>query len=347
MSSSCSALVDSAWRIPKPLTLLSVGLEEPLRATLIPFPTGAPMSTIPLPTFLAHVIQRSIPAFACSGDTLDICSDAGTDDMYSTRYFFMFLLHGKESPLARPIAFDSVARVKKVVRAAQVAAQDIRAKLGSSQSIEGPTFNRRKTTMKLYFKPGACSLASHIVLCELGVPFELDRVDTKAGKTASGKDFRAINPKGYVPTLHLDDGTVLTEGAAILQYLADRKPEAGLSPKADSLERYQLQEWLNYIATELHKGFGGPLFSAASDETKRAIREGYSKKLDFLSEHLKARHFLLGERFTVADAYLFTVLTWSNGRGIELERWPVLKQYFDRIAARPAVRAARQAEGLL
>jgi len=198
--------------------------------------------------------------------------------------------------------------------------------------------------MKLYFKPGACSLAPHIVLRELGLAFDLDRVDTKAGKTANGKDFRSINPKGYVPTLQLDDGTVLTEGAAILQYLADRKPVAGLAPKADSLERYQLQEWLNYVATELHKGFGGPLFSGASDETKRAIREAYSKKLDFLSERLKASQFLLGERFTVADAYLFTVLSWSNGRGIELERWPVLKRYFDRIAERPAVRAAIQVE---
>jgi glutathione S-transferase len=198
--------------------------------------------------------------------------------------------------------------------------------------------------MKLYFKPGACSLSPHIVLRELGLPFDLDRVDTKAGKTANGKDFRSINPKGYVPTLQLDDGTVLTEGVAIVQYLADRKPEAGLAPKADSSERYQLQEWLNYIATELHKGFGGPLFTAASDDTKRTVREAYGKKLDFLSEHLKAHQFLLGERFTVADAYLFTVLSWSNGRGIELERWPVLKKYFDRIAARPAVRAATQAE---
>jgi len=200
--------------------------------------------------------------------------------------------------------------------------------------------------MKLYFKPGACSLAPHIVLRELGLSFELDRVDTKAGKTANGKEFRSINPKGYVPTLQLEDGTVLTEGVAILQYLADRKPELGLAPKLDSVERYQLQEWLNYVATELHKGFGGPLFTGASDETKRAVRETYSNKLDFVSERLKAHQFLLGERFTVADAYLFTVLSWSNGRGIELERWPVLKQYFDRIAARPATRAARQAEGM-
>ena len=201
--------------------------------------------------------------------------------------------------------------------------------------------------MKLYFKPGACSLSPHIVLRELGFPFDLERVDTKAGKTATGQDFSSINPKGYVPTLQLDEGAVLTEGSAIVQYLADRKPEGQLLPPPGSLERYRVQEWLNYIATELHKGFGGPLFANASDDTKRQIREAYGKKLDFLSRHLKDRKFLLGERFTVADAYLFTVLSWSKGRGIEFERWPVLKQYFDRIVARPAVRAAMQAEGLV
>jgi len=199
--------------------------------------------------------------------------------------------------------------------------------------------------MKLYFKPGACSLSPHIVLRELGLPFDLDRVDTKAGKTATGQDFRSINPKGYVPTLQLDDGAVLTEGVAIVQYLADRNPERQLAPKSGSLERYRLQEWLNYIATELHKGFGGPLFASASEEAKQTAREGYGKKLDFLAQHLEEREFLLGERFTVADAYLFTVMTWSKARGIELERWPVLKRYFDRIAARPAVREAMQAEG--
>jgi glutathione S-transferase len=198
--------------------------------------------------------------------------------------------------------------------------------------------------MKLYFKPGACSLSPHIVLRELGLPFDLVRVDTKAGKTVTGQDFRSINPKGYVPTLQLDDGAVLTEGVAIVQYLADRKPEAQLAPKPGSLERYRLQEWLNYIATELHKGFGGPLFASASEETKREVREAYGKKLDFLTQHLKSRDFLLGERFTIADAYLFTVLTWSKGRGIELERWPGLKQYFDRVAGRTAVRAAMEAE---
>jgi glutathione S-transferase len=201
--------------------------------------------------------------------------------------------------------------------------------------------------MKLYFKPGSCSLSPHIVLRELGLPFDLERVDTKAAKTASGQDFLSINPKGYVPVLQLDENAVLTEGVAIVQYLADRKPEGRLAAEPGSLERFRLQEWLNYIATELHKGFGGPLFTNAPEETKRAVREAYAKKLDFLTQHLQSRDFLLGERFTVADAYLFTVLSWSKGRGIELERWPVLKRYFDRILTRPAVRAAIEAEGVL
>jgi glutathione S-transferase len=199
--------------------------------------------------------------------------------------------------------------------------------------------------MKLYFRPGVCSLSPHIVLRELGLPFDLERVDNKSGKTAEGQDFRSINPKGYVPALQLDDGTLLTEGAAIVQYLADRKPEAQLAPKSGSVERYKLQEWLNYIATELHKSFGQPLFATASDEAKQVVREAYGKKLDFLAQVLEKREFLMGERFTVADAYLFTVLSWSNGRGIQLERWPALKRYFDRIAARPAVREAMQLEG--
>ena len=195
--------------------------------------------------------------------------------------------------------------------------------------------------MKLYFKSGACSLSPHIVLREAGLPFDLIKVDTKAGKTATGEDFRKINPKGYVPTLQLDDGQVLTEGVAIVQYLADRKPEAQLAPKAGSIERYRLIEWLNYIATELHKGTPP---ANSPPEIKEAVREGRLAKYGFVAEQLAGREFLLGERFTVADAYLFTILTWSKGRSIELERWPALKAYFDRIAARPAVREALAAE---
>ncbi len=199
--------------------------------------------------------------------------------------------------------------------------------------------------MKLYFKAGACSLSPHIVLRELGLPFDLEPVDTKAQKTASGANFTAINPKRYVPTLQLDDGQVLTEGAAIVQYLADRKPDAMLAPPWGSMDRYRLQEWLNYVASELHKSFS-PIFRAA-EEQRPPLREALSPKFDFLAGHLEKRQFLMGDRFTVADAYLFTVLNWTNFVGIDLGRWPALKSYMQRISARPAVRAALEAEGLL
>ena len=195
--------------------------------------------------------------------------------------------------------------------------------------------------MKLYFKRGACSLSPRIVLGEAGLPFDPIEVDTKAGKTVTGEDFKKINPKGYVPTLQLDDGQVLTEGVAIVEYLADRKPESQLAPKPGSMERYRLIEWLNYIATELHKGTPP---ANSPPEVKEAVREARLAKYGFVAGHLADNDFLLGERFTVADAYLFTVLTWSKARGIELERWPPLKAYFDRIAARPAVREALAAE---
>jgi glutathione S-transferase len=198
--------------------------------------------------------------------------------------------------------------------------------------------------MKLYFSPGACSLSPHIVLRELGLPFDLERVDTKAQKTASGADFTAINPKKYVPTLQLDDGEILTEGAVIVQYLADRKPEAQLAPPAGTMERYRLQEWLNYIASELHKSYG-PLFRAA-EEQRQPMRDAMVPKLEYLARHLEKRPFLTGERFSVADAYLFTVLRWSKRVGIDLGRWPAIQAYVQRVAARPAVRAAMEVEGL-
>jgi len=199
--------------------------------------------------------------------------------------------------------------------------------------------------LKLYFSPGACSLSPHIVLRELGLPFDLERVDTKAQKTASGANFTEINPKKYVPTLRLDDGQVLTEGAVIVQYLADRKPEAQLAPPTGSMERYRLQEWLNYIASEVHKSFS-PLFRAA-EEQRPALRDALGPKFDFIARHLEKRQFVLGDRFSVADAYLFTVLNWSRVVGIDLARWPALDGYVKRVAARPAVRAAMEAEGLL
>jgi glutathione S-transferase len=197
--------------------------------------------------------------------------------------------------------------------------------------------------VKLYFVPGACSLSPHIVLRELGLPFDLERVDTKAGKTASGADFRAINPKGYVPTLQLDDGQVLTEGAAIVQYLADGKPDAMLAPPPGTMDRYRLQEWLIYVATEIHKGFS-PLFRAQSEEAKKALLEALTAKFPYLAGQLAGKQFLMGDRFTVADAYLFTVLNWSKFVGLDLSAWPELRVYHERIAARPSVRAAIAAE---
>lgn len=199
--------------------------------------------------------------------------------------------------------------------------------------------------MKLYYSPGACSLSPHIVLRELGIPFDLEKVDTKAGKTERGADFRNVNPKGYVPALQLDDGKVLTEGPAIVQYLADQKPAARLAPQNGSFERYQLQEWLNYITSELHKSFSTLFNPNAPADFKQATKDAIGKRLDFLSGRV-AKGFLTGEQFTVADAYLFVILSWTKHVGIDLARWPVLTQFQARVAARPAVQAALKAEGL-
>lgn len=198
--------------------------------------------------------------------------------------------------------------------------------------------------MKLYFSPGACSLSPHIALRETGLHFELEKVDTKARQTKSGADYLSINPKGAVPALQLDDGQVLTEGAAIVQYIADRKPEAQLAPAAGTMERYRLQEALNYVATEIHKGFS-PLWNPKlPDDLRAATKEAMGKKFDYLTRQLSGRQFLLGEKFTVADTYLFTVLQWTKKLGFELQQWPVLQTYVERIAARPAVKAALEFE---
>lgn len=197
--------------------------------------------------------------------------------------------------------------------------------------------------MKLFYKPGACSLSPHIVLLEAGLPFEIERVVD--GKVGNGVDFRSINPKGYVPLLQLDDGQYLTEGAAIVQYLADRKPEAQLAPANGTLERYRLQEWLNYVATELHKGFS-PAFRG-TDESKKAARDALQPKLAYVSKHLETHQFLLGDRFTVVDAYLFTVTNWAQRVGLDLLPFAALVAYRERVAKRPAVHAAMLSEGLI
>lgn len=201
--------------------------------------------------------------------------------------------------------------------------------------------------MKLYFSPGACSLAPHIVLLESGLPFETEQVNLRGKTTASGADFSTINPKGYVPALRLDGGLVLTEGPAIVQYLADLAPEKHLAPLAGSLGRYKLAEWLNFISTELHKSFT-PLFRAdASEEMKQAARVTLARRLATVAAPLDGSDYLMGEQFCVADAYLFTVLTWAPMVGLDLSPWPALTRFVQRVAARPAVQQALRAEGLL
>src|SRR5882757_10794640 len=184
--------------------------------------------------------------------------------------------------------------------------------------------------MKLYYFAGACSLSPHIVALEAGVAVTMVKVDSKTKKTETGADYLAVNSKGAVPALQFDDGRVLTEGPAIVQYLADQKPESGLAPRAGSFERYQLMEILNYITSEVHKGFS-PLFNPeASAEWKSAARTALAKKFDWLSSFLGSKTYLMGNTFTVADAYLFTVLSWSAHVEIDLGKWPVLAAYHSR-----------------
>jgi glutathione S-transferase len=198
--------------------------------------------------------------------------------------------------------------------------------------------------MKLYFSPGACSLSPHIVARELDLPLELVRVDTKTKQLAAGGDYWAINPKGYVPAIQLDGGEILTEGPAIVQYLADLKPDAGLAAPAGTMERYRLQEMLGYINSELHKAYS-PLFNAATPQETREERLAYlHKRYALLDKRLATRPFLLGERFTVADAYLFTVTTWAAHVKLDLSGFPNLQAFQARVAARPHVQAAIAAE---
>lgn len=200
--------------------------------------------------------------------------------------------------------------------------------------------------MKLYFSPGACSLSPHIVLREAGFDFTLEKVNLRNRQTASGVDYTTINPKGYVPALDLGNGEVLTEGPAIVQYLADQAPQSHLAPPCGTLERARVQEWLNFIGTELHKNFS-PLFNpAASDDTKEAARANLARRLPIAAQALESRPYLIGENFSVADAYLFTVLSWAGLVGVDLSPWSALRAYQERVSARPSVQAALEAEGL-
>jgi glutathione S-transferase len=200
--------------------------------------------------------------------------------------------------------------------------------------------------MKLYYMTGACSLASIIALHEAGIQFEAVALDRKTRKTADGLDYDQVNSKGYVPALRLDDGQVLTENVAVLLYIADRAPAAKLAPAAGTLERYRLIEWLAFVTSEIHKNYS-PLFNpAASDDTKQFVRGNLAKRLDWLNTALGAKPFLTAATFTVADAYLYTVLGWSGRVAVELAKWPNLKRYHAEIANRPSIAAALKSEGL-
>lgn len=200
--------------------------------------------------------------------------------------------------------------------------------------------------MKLYFAPGACSLSPHIIANELGLPLTLVKVDTTKKQTADGADFWAINPKGYVPAIELDNGQILTEGTAIVQYLADQKPEAKLAPAAGSFERVRLQEMLGYINSELHKSYS-PLFNPKTPAETRADREEYlRKRYGLIEKQLAGKEFLFGDQFTVADAYLYTVTNWAAYVKLDISAFPNLLAFQARVAARPAVQKALAAEGL-
>ncbi|HEX2581744.1 MAG TPA: glutathione transferase GstA [Dongiaceae bacterium] len=198
----------------------------------------------------------------------------------------------------------------------------------------------------LVYAPGACSLSPHIVARELGMNIKLEKLDFATGKTETGNEIGKISPKGQVPILALDNGEKLTEGPVIVQYLADQKPEAGLLPK-NGMERYRVQEWLNYITSELHKSFS-PLFNPKfPEDAKKVVLENLKKKFTFLNERLAGKQYLMGDQFTVADAYCFTVINWVNFLNIDISAYPNLVAYQQRVAQRPRVMDALKAEGLL
>jgi glutathione S-transferase len=195
--------------------------------------------------------------------------------------------------------------------------------------------------MELYASPMACSLASHIIALEAGFPIKLDFVDTKTKKTEAGADFLAIAPNGYVPALRLDDGQILNEGPSVLQYLADQRPEKNLAPRWGSPERYQLIDVLNYLSTEMHKALFIPLLTPGAPEAAKLEADAeLPRALDYIQRRLGKRQYLLGDSFTVADAYLFVMLTWSAYVGADMKKWPTLAAYYERLMARPAVAKA-------
>jgi glutathione S-transferase len=200
--------------------------------------------------------------------------------------------------------------------------------------------------MKLYYSPAACSLAAHIALEETGLPYELVKVDLRSHKLANGSDYYEINPKGYVPVLELEGGERLTEAAVVLQYIADRKPGT-LAPADGTMARYRLSEWLNFIATEIHKQFGPLWHDETPEATKATQRAALAKRFAFIEKTLAKQPYLTGDTFTIADAYLFVVVNWSGSLKVDLTPFPALRQFQARVAARPTVRAAMKAERLI
>jgi glutathione S-transferase len=222
-----------------------------------------------------------------------------------------------------------------------------RAAADARSAPAGAAGGLKEVSMKLYFAPGACSLSPHIVMREAGVNLDLEQVNNQEKKTKSGVDYWTINAKGQVPVLEFDNGERLTEGPVIVQWIADQNPASGLVPPAGKLERYRVQEWLNFITSELHKTFG-PIFRPTTPDAYKAIsKENLGKRFDWLDKQLSGKQYLMGDKFTVADAYLYTVLRWTTRIEMDLAKWPNLKAYVERVGARPKVQEALKAEGLI
>ena len=201
--------------------------------------------------------------------------------------------------------------------------------------------------MKLYYAPGACSLAPHIALREAGLPFDTEKVDLRAKTTASGGSFLDVNPKGYVPALTLDDGDLMTEVATVLQYIADKANGADLAPKYGTTERYRLMEWLTFVSSELHKGIGSMFNPAMPDGFKPAVIERAQARLAVLDKHLAGKDYIMGDKFSVADAYAFTTINWTKMMNIDISQHKNVTAFMARVAARPKVQDALKAEGLI
>jgi len=199
--------------------------------------------------------------------------------------------------------------------------------------------------MKLYYSPGACSLAAHIIADEADLTLQLEKVDLKSHRTENGQDYYSINPKGYVPTIQLDDGNTLTENMAVLNYLADRTANKLFTPECETLEHYRLEEWLGFVSSELHKSFA-PLFHDGTFEEKRKAKEKLVERFAYVAMQLKEGPFLMGERMTVADAYLFVTLSWAKKMNVNLKRYANLEEFYARMSARPSVQRALREEGL-